>query len=172
MNSLFIAHRPGRTTNETGVRSCRWHRVIDALPMGVPFPPLDIGIQAIQALTLLLRRCRATVYTSSAVPRFTYRLLFPFPFGSRLVVSLGVICPELRPPQVAILSVRDTAHSFPAHGSSLSNALSPKTRFSNILLLDDLHDTHLLPMDVEKGYDTSLSLHWRSHQRYFPPSSV
>ena len=81
-------------------------------------PPLDIGIQAIQALTLLLRRCRATVCTSSAVPRFTrlfsnrYRLLFPFPFGSRLVVRLGVLCLELRPPPVAILSVRDTAHAF------------------------------------------------------------
>ncbi len=58
------------------------------------------------------------VSTSSAMPCFTrlfsnrYRLLFPFPFGSRLVVHLGVLCPELRPHQVAILSVHDTAHTF------------------------------------------------------------
>jgi len=118
MNSLFIAHRPGRTTDESLIRSCRWHRVTDVLPMSVTFPPLDIRIQAIQALALLLRRCRATDYTSSAVPRFTglfsnrYMLLSPFPFRSRLVVHLGVIYPELRPPLVAILSVRDTAHTF------------------------------------------------------------
>ena len=123
MNSLFIAHQPGRTTDETRIRSCRWHRVADVLPMSVTLPPLDIGIQAIQALTLLLRRCRATAYTSSTVPRFTrlfsnhYMLLSPFSFESRLVVHLGVICPELRPPPVAILSVRDTAHTFTSHGS-------------------------------------------------------
>ena len=39
-------------------------------------------------------------------------LLSPRPFGSRLVVHLGVLYPELRPPLVAILSVRDTAHTF------------------------------------------------------------
>lgn len=44
-------------------------------------------------------------------------LLFPRPFGFRLVVHLGVLYPELRPPLVAILSVRDTAHTFTAHGS-------------------------------------------------------
>ena len=118
MNSLFIAHQPGRTTDETGIRSCRWHRVVDVLPMSVTLPPLAIGIQAIQALTLLLRRCRATVYTSSAVPRFTYRLLSPFFFKSRLVVHLGVIRPELRPPAVAVLSVRDMAHRFRSGSSS------------------------------------------------------
>jgi len=87
--------------------------------MSVTFPPLDIGIQAIQALTILLRRCRATVYTSSAVPRFAYMLLSPFSFESRLVVHLGVIRPELRPPRVAILSVRDMAHTFASSGSPL-----------------------------------------------------
>jgi hypothetical protein len=78
-------------------------------------PPLDIGVQAIPALAISLRRCRAPAYTSSAVLRFTNVLLSPRPCGSRLVVHLGVICPELRPPLVAILSVRDTkdtAHSF------------------------------------------------------------
>src|SRR5712691_6191175 len=68
-------------------------------------------------LAISLRRCRATAYTSSAAPRFTNMLLSPRPFGSRLVVRLGVIGPELRPPLVAISSVRDTAHTFIAHGS-------------------------------------------------------
>jgi hypothetical protein len=135
----FVIHRPsiGTYYERNYIRSYGWHRVTDVLPMSVPLPPLDIGIQAIQALTILLRCCEAIVSTSSAVPRFTrlsfnlYMLLSPFFFKSRLVVRLGVICPELRPPQVAILSVRDTAHSFPAHGSSLSNALQSRTRFPN-----------------------------------------
>ena len=69
-------------------------------------------------LAISLRRCRTTAYTSSAVPRFTNMLLSPRPFGSRSVVRLGVIGPELRPPLVAIPSVRDTAHTFTAHGST------------------------------------------------------
>lgn len=80
-------------------------------------PPLDIGIQAFLALTLLLRCCRAIVFMSSSILRFTYMLLSPRPFGFRLVVRLGVIYPERRPLLVVILSVRTTAHSFPAHGS-------------------------------------------------------
>ena len=68
-------------------------------------------------LALSLRRCRTTAYTSSAVSRFTNMLLSPRPFGSRSVVRLGVICPELRPPLVAIPSVRDTAHTFASYGS-------------------------------------------------------
>ena len=68
-------------------------------------------------LAVSLRRCRTTAYTSSAVPRFTNMLLSPRPFGSRSVVRLGVIDPELRPPQVAIPSVRDTAHTFASSGS-------------------------------------------------------
>ena len=69
---------------------------------------------------LSLRRCRTTAYTSSAAPRFTNMLLSPRPFGSRSVVRLGVIDPELRPPLVAIPSVRDTAHTFTASGSPVS----------------------------------------------------
>src|SRR5712691_8509445 len=67
-------------------------------------------------LAISFRRCRTTAYTSSAVPRFTNMLLFPRPFGSRSGGRLGVIDPELRPPQVAIPSVRDTAHPFRASG--------------------------------------------------------
>jgi hypothetical protein len=69
-------------------------------------------------LALSLRRCRITAYTSSAAPRFTNMLLSPRPFGSRSVVRLGVIDPELRPPLVAIPSVRDTAHTFTSYGST------------------------------------------------------
>src|SRR5262249_57422446 len=68
-------------------------------------------------LALSLRRCRTTAYTSSAVPRFPTMLLSPRPFRSRSGGRLGVICPELRPPLVAIPSVRDTAHAFTASGS-------------------------------------------------------
>src|SRR5712691_1650048 len=68
------------------------------------------------ALTLSRRRCRAVPYTSSDTPRFPTMRLSPRPFGSRSGGRLGVICPELRPPLVAIPSVRDTAHPFSAHG--------------------------------------------------------
>ena len=89
---------------------------------GCDIPPLDIGVQAIPALAISPRRCRATAYMSSAVPRFTYMLLSPFPFRSRLVVRLGVICPELRPPLVAISSVRDAAHVSVSRGSPHSHS--------------------------------------------------
>src|SRR6266852_5798535 len=68
-------------------------------------------------LALSLRRCRTTAHTSSAAPRFPTMLLSPRPFGSRLGGRLGVINPELRPPLVAIPSVRDTAHTFASYGS-------------------------------------------------------
>src|SRR6266436_8259330 len=67
-------------------------------------------------LAVSLRRCRTTAHTSSAAPRFPTMLLSPRPFGSRLGGRLGVINPELRPPLVAIPSVRDTAHAFTAPG--------------------------------------------------------
>ena len=68
-------------------------------------------------LALSRRRCRTTAYTSSAVPCFPTMLLSPRPFGSREGGRLGVIDPELRPPLVAIPSVRDTAHTFASYGS-------------------------------------------------------
>ena len=71
-----------------------------------------------------LRRCRTAAYPSSAAPRFPNMLLSPRPFGSRSVVRLGVLCPELRPPLVVIPAVRDTAHNFSAHGSSVVRPLS------------------------------------------------
>jgi len=74
-------------------------------------------------LAISFRRCRTTTYTSSVVPCFTNRLLSPRPFESRLVVRLGVICPELRPTQLAIPSGRDTAHAFTVSGSAPSVSL-------------------------------------------------
>src|SRR5713101_3578557 len=65
-----------------------------------------------------LMRCRTTAHTSSAAPRFPTMLLSPRPFGSRLGGRLGVMNPELRPPLVAIPSVRDTAHAFTASGAA------------------------------------------------------
>src|SRR5829696_3578914 len=58
------------------------------------------------ALAVSPRRCGAAPYTASDAPRFTVMLLSPPPFGFRLAVRLGVICPELRPTELAILSVR------------------------------------------------------------------
>src|SRR6266849_7709232 len=81
-------------------------------------------------LAISLRRCRATAYTSSAAPRFTNMLLSPRPFGSRLVVRLGVVGPELRPPLVAISSVRDTAHTFASYGSRQRDIMG-KVHFAN-----------------------------------------
>ena len=49
-------------------------------------------------------------------------LLFPTLSGSGKVSRLEVICLELRPPPVAIHSVRTTAHSFSASGSSVALA--------------------------------------------------
>ena len=49
LNEL-TAHRPspGCTTDETLIRSYDGIGVTDVLPMSVTFPPLDIGVQAIQ----------------------------------------------------------------------------------------------------------------------------
>ena len=123
LNELIVHRPPVRVYHERNYNP--WLPMASAFRRateGCDVPPLVIGIQAIPALAISLRRCRATTYTSSIVPRFTLiaishdMLLSPFPFGSRLVVRLGVICPELRPPLVAILSVRDTAHGFPITG--------------------------------------------------------
>src|SRR3989441_127008 len=80
-------------------------------------PPLDIRGSNNAVLAISLRRCRTTAYTSSAASRFPTMRLSPRPFGSRSGGRLGVICPELRPPLVAIHSVRDTAHTFASYGS-------------------------------------------------------
>ena len=121
MNSLFIAHPPGRTTNESLIRSCGWHRVTDVFPMRMKFHRWTLGFrqfsfdliaQALQGHSLHVFHC-APLYSVVFQP-----LHAPVSFfKSRLVVRLGVMCPELRPPRVAILSVRDTAHGFPSSGS-------------------------------------------------------
>jgi hypothetical protein len=63
------------------------------------------------ALTLSRRRCRTMPYTSSAISRFPIMLLFPILSESGKMSRLEVICLELRPPLVAIHSVRTMAHT-------------------------------------------------------------
>src|SRR6266851_4896793 len=99
-------------------------------------------------LAISLRRCRTTAHTSSAAPRFPTMLLSPRPFGSRLGGRLGVMNPELRPPLVAIPSVRDTAHAFTAPG------LTPA------ILLRDPHAPRSVPS------------HFLSIPRAFPVDSL
>jgi hypothetical protein len=123
--NALAAHRPSAKA---------WHG-----RNSIPYIPMASGIQTCYrrvcgsttghwglgnpALTLSRRRCRTMPYTSSDISCFPTMLLFPRPFGSRLGGRLGVICLELRPPLVAIRSVRDTAHSFPSSSSSLSKAV-------------------------------------------------
>ena len=57
-------------------------------------------------------------------------LLSPRPFGSRLGGRLGVMNPELRPPLVAIPSVRDTAHTFMVYGLAPAVSLRAHTKRS------------------------------------------
>jgi hypothetical protein len=60
-------------------------------------------------------------------------LLSPFSFELRLVVRLGVNCPELQLTQLAISLMRFTAHSFPLHGSSVIWCLSRIPHYPFIL---------------------------------------
>ena len=117
MPSLGIGHRAGCTIGKSRTYGSRWRRRQMCCRRVCGSTPGDWGSNN-PVLALSLRRCRTTAYTSSAVPRFTNMLLSPRPFGSRSVVRLGVMDPELRPPLVAIPSVRDTAHTFTAHGAA------------------------------------------------------
>ena len=115
MPSLGIGHRAGCTIGKSRTHGSRWRRRQMCCRRVCGCTPGDWGSNN-PVLALSLRRCRTTAYTSSAVSRFTNMLLSPRPFGSRSVVRLGVINPELRPPLVAIPSVRDTAHPCSASG--------------------------------------------------------
>jgi len=115
MPSLGIGHRAGCTMSKSRTHGSRWRWRQMCCQRVCGSTPGDWDSNN-PVLAVSLRRCRTTAYTSSAVPRFTNMLLSPRPFGSRSVVRLGVIDPELRPPLVAIPSVRDTAHTFAAHG--------------------------------------------------------
>jgi hypothetical protein len=116
MPSLGIGHRAGCTIGKSRTHGSRWRRRQMCCRRVCGCTPGDWSSNN-PVLALSLRRCRTTAYTSSAVPRFPTILLSPRPFGSRLGGRLGVIDPELRPPLVAIPSVRDTAHTFTAHSS-------------------------------------------------------
>jgi len=125
------------------------------LPTRVRFHPWRLGCKQ-SSLSLIAQRCRTTAHTSSAAPRFPTMLLSPRPFGSRLGGRLGVINPELRPPLVAIPSVRDTAHAFTPHGSrekerlwEVSIAATP--RYSPGQLAHSLTTSVPLPDLLPKG---------------------
>ena len=117
MPSLGIGHRAGCTIGKSRTHGSRWRRRQMCCQRVCGCTPGDWDSNN-PVLAVSLRRCRTTAYTSSAVPRFTNMLLSPRPFGSRSVVRLGVMDPELRPPLVAIPSVRDTAHTFTAPGAA------------------------------------------------------
>jgi len=112
--NMFTTHRPSarayygrKTTHSYG-----WHRSIDVVPMSVKFHRWTLGFRQ-SSFDLIAQALQGSLaYTPSAVPCFSDMLLSPPPFRFRLVVRLGIIYPELRPPPVAIHSVRDTAHSF------------------------------------------------------------
>src|SRR6266567_8099971 len=116
MPSLGIGHHAGCTIGKSRTHGSRWRRRQMCCQRVCGSTPGEWDANN-PVLAVSLRRCRTTAYTSSAVPRFPNMLLSPRPFGSRLVVRLGVIDPELRPPLVAIPSVRDTAHTFASYGS-------------------------------------------------------
>lgn len=115
MPSLGIGHHAGCTIGKSRTHGSRWRRRQMCCQRVCGSTPGDWDSNN-PVLAVSLRRCRTTAYTSSAVPRFINMLLSPRPFGSRLVVRLGVFDPELRPPPVAIPSVRDTAHTFMVYG--------------------------------------------------------
>jgi len=161
----LTAHRPSvKAYHERNQNS--WLRVASVYRCATEecdIPPLDIRVQAIPALAISLRRCRATTYTSSVVPRFTDMLLSPFPFGSRLVVRLRVLCPELRPTLLAIHSVRDTAHGFPSYGSPTTFfpwhaqlVLSPLFRFATS---NQVRQSPLPRLDLHQLADDSFAGH-------------
>jgi hypothetical protein len=133
---VFRHSRTSRERRRRPIHPLQYPRWASAIAQGVPSAKVEpmardgVGVQMCYrrvcgstpgdwdsdnaVFAISLRRCRTTAYTSSAVPRFTNMLLSPRPFGSRSVVRLGVMNPELRPPLVAIPSVRDTAHAFTA----------------------------------------------------------
>ncbi len=114
--NALTEHRPSskaydrQKSNPSLLRASAYKRATDECAV----PPLDIGGSGNPALTLSCRRCRATPYTSSDVPRFPTMLLFPILSESGKVGRLEVICLELRPTVLAIPSVRDMAHPFTA----------------------------------------------------------
>jgi len=129
MPSLGIGHHAGCTIGKSRTHGSRWRRRQMCCQRVCGSTPGDWDSNN-PVLAVSLRRCRTTAYTSSAVPRFINMLLSPRPFGSRLVVRLGVFDPELRPPPVAIPSVRDTAHAFTASGAAPEVCLHASHRAS------------------------------------------
>jgi hypothetical protein len=124
MRARRIVPRARRTPRNTGTWGARGRRGYRPAPDACAVPPRDSGVQAIQ-----LAPSRAGVagpyptglLTRPAFPPCCCPLLLS---DSGRVGRLEVVCLELRPPRVAIHSVRDTAHGFLAHGSSVICPLS------------------------------------------------
>lgn len=130
MNSLFIAQPPGRTTDKSLICSCGWHRVTNVLPMSVRFHRWTLGFRqsSFNHIAQALQSHNLHVFHYSPLH---IHALVPFLFRVQVSCSPRRHCPERRPPLVAILLVRTTAHPFNAIGSSISKALLDReTRMS------------------------------------------
>jgi|GEM_PF-6144613 len=107
--------------NKSHIHSSLWHRRADMLPMNVRHHRwiLEFKQSSFHHIAQALRNHLLHVFVG--VPLYGM-LLSPRPFRSRLARSPRSTYPELRPLAVAINVVRDTTHSFQAHGSLASHA--------------------------------------------------
>jgi hypothetical protein len=119
--NAFATHRPSckayhkRNSNPWLTMASDSRRATDECAV----PPLDIGVGAIQLSPYragIAGQCYTRLLTFPAFPSCSCSL--PFRESGKMG-RLEVICLELRPPRVAIRSVRTTAHTFTAPGSPL-----------------------------------------------------
>ena len=109
--------RTGRTTSESLTRGFRRHRRSDVLPKSVRFRHWTLGFRqfSFSHIAQALQSNSAHVF---GCPLLYQHAVVPSPFRVQVSRSPRSHCPELRPPLVAILSARDTAHTFASSGSS------------------------------------------------------
>ncbi len=130
--NAFTTHRPSNKVYHRGILfdGSQWRRYQTWYRRAFAFTTGHWG-SGHSTLALSCRRCRTVSYTSSDTSRFINRLLSPRPFRSRLVVRLGVIYLERRPPPVAIPSVRTTAHNSIIVFTFLEPHRTTKNSFNN-----------------------------------------
>ncbi len=125
MRSLLIVHPSEHTMNKTRIQSYRRHRCIDVLPKSVHFRHWTLGFRQ-YSFNLIAQALQShNIHVFCCSPLYRHALVSS-PFQVQVSRSPRSHCSELRPTLLAILSVRDTAHTFMAHGSpstveSLSN---------------------------------------------------